>query len=118
MIVLLARLLGVDPVQWRALVWVSLLTDVRQVRGVGPRMGRAAIGSLSGALITQLLYGTFCGFLIGALPNVFASSLIYYTLLLSTLGIALLVDFTGIVLSPDDYLQLAPRPIDGRVTPR
>ena len=114
MIALAARLLGVDPVQWRALVWVSLLTDVRQIRGVGPRLGRSAVGSLGGAVAAQLLYGAFCAFLIGALPNAFASSLIYFTLLLSTLGLALLVDFTGIVLSPDDYLQLAPRPIDAR----
>ncbi|MGI8673612.1 MAG: hypothetical protein ACR2LU_13515, partial [Luteitalea sp.] len=33
---------------------------------------------------------------------------------LSTLGLALLVDFTSVVLSPDDHLQLAPRPVDGR----
>jgi ABC-2 type transport system permease protein len=113
-IALAARLLGVDPVQWQALVRVSLLTDIRQVRGVGPRLGRATVGSLGGAVASQLLYGAFCAFLIGALPNVFASSLIYFTLLISTLGIALLVDFTGIVLSPDDYQQLAPRPIDAR----
>ena len=48
------------------------------------------------------------------LPNVFASSTIYFTLLLATLGLALLVDFTGVVLSPDDHVQLAPRPIDSR----
>ena len=114
MMTVLARLLGVDPVQWRALVWVSLLTDFRQVRGVGPRFGRATVSSFGGALASQLLYGAFCAVLIGAIPNVFASSLIYFTLLLSTLGLALLVDFSGIVLSPDDYQQLAPRPVDGR----
>ena len=114
MIGVLARALGVDPVQWRALVWVSLITDLRQFRGTGLRMGRAAVGSVGGALLSQLLYGVFCAFFIGALPNVFASSTIYFMLLLSTLGLALLVDFTGIVLSPDDYLQLGPRPVDGR----
>ena len=30
-------------------------------------------------------------------------------------GLALLVDFTGIVLSPDDHVQLAPRPVDSRM---
>lgn len=110
----LARVLGVDPVQWRALVWVSLVTDLRQFRGTGPRVGRAAAGSLAGAVLSQLLYGAFCAFFIGALPNAFAASTIYFMVLLSTLGVALLVDFTGIVLSPDDYVQLAPRPVDGR----
>ena len=105
MIVALARVLGVDPVQWRALVWVSLVSDFRQFKGTGPRMGRMALGSLGGGLASQLLYGAFCAFFIGALPNTFAASTIYFMLLLST---------PGVVLSPDDYLQLGPRPVDGR----
>jgi ABC-2 type transport system permease protein len=112
--VVLARLLGIDPVQWRALVWVSFITDVRQLKGSGIGIARAAAGSLGGALVSQLLYGGFCAAIIAVLPNVFASSVIYFTLLLATNGLALLVDFTGIVLSPDDYVQLAPRPIDSR----
>ena len=114
MTAVLARLLGVDPVQWRALVWVSFITDVRQMKGTGIGLARAAAGSLGGALVSQLLYGAFCAALITVLPNVFATSTIYYTLLLATLGLALLVDFTGVVLSPDDHVQLAPRPIDSR----
>ena len=114
MIALLARLLGVDPVHWRALVWVSFTTDVRNIKGTGLRVARAAAGSLGGALLSQLLYGAFCAALIAVLPNVFATSTIYFTLLLTTIGLALLVDFTSVVLSPDDHVQLAPRPVDGR----
>lgn len=110
----LARLLGVDPVQWKALVWVSFISDVRQMKGSGLRLARAAAGSLGAALVSQLVYGGFCAALIMVLPNVFATSTIYYSLLLATLGLALLVDFTSIVLSPDDHVQLAPRPVDGR----
>lgn len=109
-----ARAVDVDPVQWRALVWASLLSDLRQIRGVGLRVGRAAVGSYGGAVASQLIYGAFCGFVIAVLPNAFAASTIYYVLLLSTLGLALLLDFTGIVLSPDDHAQLAHRPVDGR----
>ncbi|BCS35343.1 hypothetical protein TBR22_A45700 [Luteitalea sp. TBR-22] len=114
MIAGLARLLGIDAVQWRALVWVSFTTDVRNIKGTGIRLARAAAGSLGGALLSQLLYGGFCAALITVLPNVFATSTIYYTLLLTTIGLALLVDFTSVVLSPDDHVQLAPRPVDGR----
>ncbi len=114
MTAVLGRLLGVDPIQWKALVWVSLLTDVRQMTGSGLRLPRAAAGSLGGALLSQLVYGAFCAALIVVLPNVFAASIIYYSLLLATLGLALLVDFTSVVLSPDDHAQLAPRPIDSR----
>lgn len=114
MIGLAARVLGVDPVQWRALVWVSLVSDLRQMRGVGLRLSGAAVASLGGAVVSQLLYGLLGALLITALPDVFAASTLYFMLLLSTLGLALLVDFTSVVLSPDDHLQLAPRPIDGR----
>ena len=95
-------------------MWVSFITDVRQMTGSGLRLPRAAAGSLGGALLSQLVYGAFCAALIVILPNVFAASTIYYSLLLATLGLALLVDFTSVVLSPDDHAQLAPRPIDSR----
>lgn len=114
MIGVVARLLDVDPIQWRALVWVSLVTDLRQMKGSGIRLARAAVGSLGGALLSQFVYGGFCAALIMVLPNVFATSTIYYSLLLATIGLALLVDFTSVVLSPDDHVQLAPRPVDGR----
>lgn len=110
----LAHLLGVDAVQWRALVHVSLLTDVRQLQGSGLRLARSAAGSFGGAVLSQFLYGAFAAFVIGGLDDVFSASTVYFLLLLSTLGLALLVDFTGIVLSPGDYLQLAPRPIHAR----
>lgn len=109
-----ARLLGVDAVQWRALVRVSLLTDLRQLQGTGLRLARSAAGSFGGAVLSQFLYGAFAAFVIGGLDDVFSASTVYFLLLLSTLGLALLVDFTGIVLSPDDHVQLAPRPIDAR----
>ena len=114
MTAVLGRLLGVDPIQWKALVWVSFITDVRQMTGSGIRLPRAAAGSLGGALLSQLVYGAFCAALIVVLPDVFTASTIYYALLLATLGLALLVDFTSVVLSPDDHAQLAPRPIDSR----
>lgn len=110
----LARVLGVDAVQWRALVRVSLLTDLRQLQGSGLRLARSAAGSFGGAMLSQLLYGAFAAFVIGGLADVFSASTVYFLLLLSTLGLALLVDFTGIVLSPDDHVQLAPRPVDAR----
>jgi ABC-2 type transport system permease protein len=108
------RLLAVDPVQCRALLWVSFISDLRQMKGSGVGLARAAAGSLGGALASQLLYGAFCAAIIVVLPNVFVASTIYFTLLLATLGLALLVDFTAVVLSPDDHVQLTPRPIDSR----
>ena len=47
--VVLARMLDVDPVQWRALVWVSFISDMRQMKGSGIGIARAAAGSLGGA---------------------------------------------------------------------
>ena len=84
MTVLLARMLDVDPVQCRALVWASFTSDMRQMKGSGLRLARAAAGSLGGALLSQLLYGGLCAALIVFLPAVFAASTIYYTCLLYT----------------------------------
>lgn len=115
MIDVVPRLFGADPVQWRALVRVSLLSDLRHIRGLGaPQMGRAGATSLIGAFFAQLVYGGLCALFIVTMPDGFLAATLYITLLASTLGLALLVDFTGIVLSPDDHAILAHRPVDGR----
>lgn len=112
MIDLVPRAFGADPIQWRALVHVSLLSDLREIRGVGTPMGRSGATSLAGALFTQLLYGGLCALFITTFEDTFLASTVYMVLLAST--IALLVDFTGVVLSPDDYGILAHRPVDAR----
>lgn len=114
MTALLPRIFGADPVQWRALVHANLLSDIRHLRGAGPQMGQAGVQSVWGLMIAQLLYGALCAMLITALPDVFFSTTLYYMLLVSTLGLAVLADFSGIVLSPDDHGILAHRPVDSR----
>lgn len=114
MIGAIPRAFGADPVQWRALVHVSLLSDVRHLRGLGSHMGRAAVSSLVGAFLAQFVYGGLCALFIVTMPDLFLSSTLYIVLLGSTLGLALLVDFTGIVLSPDDHAILAHRPVSAR----
>lgn len=114
MIDLIPRAFGADPVQWRALVRVSLLSDLRHIRGVGPAMGRSGATSLVGALLTQLLYGGLCALFIVTFDDTFLASTIYLVLLASTIALALLVDFTGVVLSPDDHSILGHRPVDAR----
>src|SRR5690606_5625561 len=114
MIDLVPRAFGADPIQWRALVHVSLLSDLREIRGVGTPMGRSGATSLAGALFTQLLYGGLCALFITTFEDTFLASTVYMVLLASTIALALLVDFTGVVLSPDDYGILAHRPVDAR----
>lgn len=109
---LVPRAFGADPVQWWALLNVSLLTDLRSMRGA--HFGRSAETSLIGTFVAQLLYGGLCALFIVTMPGTFLASTLYIVLLASALGMTLLVDFTGIVLSPDDHLILAHRPIDGR----
>lgn len=114
MTVLVARALGADPIQWRALVRVALLSDLRHVRGVGGQLGRTGTSSLVGALLTQFFYGGLCALFIVTLEDTFLASTVYLMLLASTIALALLVDFTGVVLSPDDHSILAHRPVDGQ----
>ncbi len=114
MIDIVARAFGADPIQWRALVHISLLSDLRDIRGVGTPMGRSGATTLVGALFTQLVYGGLCALFIATFDDTFLASTIYMVLLASTVALALLVDFTGVVLSPDDYGILGHRPVDAR----
>ena len=108
--------LGVDPVQWRALVRTYLRMDFRAGGGATTRTGsgRARLHPLLGVAILTGLGGAMFATLAARIPDLLVSA----TLLTSYGGIntvmLLLVDFTGLVVSPDDYGVLGHRPVSSR----
>ncbi len=108
--------LGVDPVQWRALVRTYLRMDFRAGGGATTRTGsgRARGHPLVGVAIITGLGGAMFATLAARIPDLLLSA----TLLTSYGGIntvmLLLVDFTGLVVSPDDYGVLGHRPVSSR----
>ena len=107
--------LGVDGVQWRALVRVYLRMDFRGAGGATTPTARTRRSyPMAGVAVISVLGGATFAALAIRLPDIQVSA----TLLTTYAGIntvmILLVDFTGLVVSPDDYIILGARPISSR----
>lgn len=110
--------IGVDPIQWRALVKTALRVDMRtggaviQPRAMRAGVARRGAGSLIGLLVSYLLMGGIFGVLLWFVPNRFFG--LMFTFVIFSIGSSLLLEFHSIVLSPDDYRLLAYQPISSR----
>jgi hypothetical protein len=111
----LAGALGIDGVQWRALVRTYLRMDVRASGGPARRKGRERRGAqLGGIALVGAFGGGVFAFLAAATADVLMSASLLTTYAAATTMMMLLVDFTGVVLAPEDYAILAPRPVGSR----
>src|SRR5689334_8107463 len=111
----LAGALGVDARQWRALVGTYLRMDFR--RGGGPaRRGKAgrSRSQIAGIAIVGAIGGGAFGLIAAGTANLLMSASLLTTYAAATTTMMLLVDFTGVVLAPEDYAILAPRPVGSR----
>lgn len=112
----LLRTWGVDPVQWRALLRAYLRMDARRGGGAKPQGQRDGFGGLPFvALLTiNIMTGAMFAIMAAALEDVrtFAHLMTTYAAVNTTM--LLLVDFTAVVVSPDDYRVLGSRPVDSR----
>jgi hypothetical protein len=131
MIERLAGALGVDALQWRVLVRTYLRMDLRAAGGPtrrnGPERGRpstslgAALSSSSNGrsqifalAIVGAIGGVAFGFVAAGMSDLLMSAALLTTYGAATTVMMLLVDFTGVVLAPEDYAILAPRPVGSR----
>jgi hypothetical protein len=107
---------GIDVQQWRALVRLSLLLDLRRTRGFsfGVHERRGARGALIGLFLFQAALGGLLAYLIAIVPDPFASATLYFLLLIASLAALLLTDFHTVVLAPDDFAILGYRPVASR----
>src|SRR5262249_12098355 len=110
-----AGALGIDGVQWRALVRAYLRMDVRAsggpVRRRGAERGRSQITAIA---IVGAVGGMAFAFVAAATADILMSASLLTTYAAATTMMMLLVDFTGVVLAPEDYGIRAPRPIGSR----
>jgi hypothetical protein len=108
--------LGIDATQWRALVRTYVALDFRARGGAVRPEDRARRGA---SPLYGLLFVSAIGSLAFALVAAVTSDVLVSASLLTTYAAAntmmlLLVDFTSVVLSPDDYNILGHRPVDSR----
>src|SRR4051812_38442890 len=111
----LAGALGIDGPQWRALVRTYLRMDFR--RGGGPARKDGAPrnrSQLVGIAIVGVFGGGAFALIAAATADVLVSASLLTTYAAATTMMMLLVDFTGVVIAPEDHAILAPRPIGSR----
>ena len=115
MIARLAEALGVDAVQWRALVAAYIRMDFRAVGGP-TRRNRAGRNpsQVTSIAIVGAFGGAFFAFVAATTPDLLMSASLLTTYTAATTIMMLLVDFTSVVLAPEDYAILAPRPVGSR----
>jgi hypothetical protein len=112
----LIRGLDVDPIQWRALVMVYLRMDFRATGGATTQQatGRTRGYPLFGIALVTVMGGALFAILAIRVPDTLVSASLLTTYGAINTVMVLLVDFTGLVVSPDDYAVLGHRPVSSR----
>jgi hypothetical protein len=112
---LLVTALGIDAAQWRALLRTYVRIDFRAAGGPSRRRrGATRSSQLLGLAIVGALGSVAFGFVAAASADVMMTASLLTTYAAATTTMMVLVDFTGLVLAPEDYAILAPRPVSSR----
>jgi hypothetical protein len=108
--------LGIDAAQWRALARTYITLDFRSAGGAmrQDRSGRSGTSPLIGLLIITGISSVAFAVVAGSFPDPLMSASLMTTYGAATTMMLLLVDFTGVVVSPDDYGILGHRPVGSR----
>ena len=111
----LLRALGIDAVHWRALLRTYIRIDFRAAGGAEKRRGARRGGSQLLALAVVGFIGSIgFGLVAAVVGDVMMSAALLTTYAAATTTMMLLVDFTGIVIAPEDYPILGARPVTSR----
>jgi hypothetical protein len=108
---------GIDGVQWRALTLAYLRMDLRRsggaVRKQSQQKGASAL-PLAGLLIGALLNSVLISLLVFLIRDPLTAAVAMVVMASMTVSMLLLVDFSGSVMSAEDYWVIAPRPVTSR----
>lgn len=109
------RLLGVDYEIFRILIWVKLTVDNRQEKSMVQRKGKKEMSnSMLKVTIIYALMGIFLGLLLLGIQSAFTSMVMVFSMVMVMTAVALISDFTSVLLDTTDNAILLPRPIDSR----
>jgi hypothetical protein len=107
--------LGIDAVQWRALVRTYLRLEMRGAGGAVRRdRARTSVSPLAGLVFVSGIGSVAFAVVIANASNTLLAVSLLTTYAAANTMMLLLVDFTGTILSPDDYGILGPRPVESR----
>ena len=109
------RLLGVDYEKFRILLWVKLTVDNRQEKSMVQRKGKKEMSnSMLKVTIIYAFMGIFLGLLLLGIQSAFTSMVMVFSMVMVMTAVALISDFTSVLLDTTDNAILLPRPIDSR----
>lgn len=111
----LFRLLKVDYKKFRIILWAKLTDDNRQEKSLVQRKSKKQISN--SLLWTAFIYaflGIFVGLMLLGIQDLFVSMVFVFAIIMVMTAMALISDFTSVLLDTTDNAILLPRPVDGR----
>lgn len=109
------RSLGVDYEKFRVLLWVKLTVDNRQEKSLVQRKGKKEMSnSMLRVTFIYAVMGVFLGLMLLGIQSVFTSMVFVFSMVMVMTAVALISDFTSVLLDTTDNAILLPRPIDSR----
>lgn len=107
---------GIDYLQFRALTRVALKNDLRRSMIASKQRGerKRITGGIPGQIIFYALYGVIFSGVLVATPDVFLGTNIIISYAIFTVAVTVLLEFSTVVTSPDDYTILGFQPVSSR----
>jgi hypothetical protein len=111
----LFRLLKVDYDKFRVILWTKLTDDNRQEKSIVQRKGKKQMSnSLALVALVYAFMGIFAGIMLLGIQSVFVSMVFVFAIIMVMTAVALISDFTSVLLDTTDNAILLPRPVDSR----
>jgi len=111
----LFEILKVDYPKFRELLWVKLTIDNRQEKSVAQRKSNKEISnSMIWVMFIYAFMGLFAGLLLVPIPSLFTALVIIQAMIMVMTAVALISDFSSVLLDTTDNAIIQFRPIDGR----
>lgn len=109
------RLLKVDYGKFRIILWTKLTDDNRQEKSIVQRKSKKEMSN--SLLIVAFVYafiGVMVGLMLLGIQDLFVSMVLIFAIIMVMTAVALISDFTSVLLDTTDNAILLPRPVDSR----
>ncbi len=109
------KMLKVDYPKFRELLWVKLTIDNRQEKSVAQRKSDKDVSnSMIWVMFIYAVIGLFAGLLLVQIPSLFTALVLVQAMIMVMTAVALISDFSSVLLDATDNAILQFRPVDGR----
>ena len=111
----LFRLLKVDYKKFRIILWTKLTDDNRQEKSIVQRKSKKEMSnSLGMVAFVYAFIGVMIGLMLLGIQDLFVAMILVFAIIMVMTAVALISDFTSVLLDTTDNAILLPRPVDSR----